>query len=83
MFKPQSKENDMAKNKTAIVTGAQQGIGAGLVGSFLKSSYSVVATSPCVSESLRLTPKQSYEGIACHLEQNAFATSLHRAPYSS
>ena len=31
--------------KTAIVTGASQGIGAGLVGAFLKRGYSVVANS--------------------------------------
>ena len=45
----------MAKNKTAIVTGAQQGIGAGIVDGFLKSGYSVVATSLRASESLRPT----------------------------
>ncbi len=45
----------MAKNKTAIVTGAQQGIGAGLVDGFLKNGYSVVATSLRASESLRST----------------------------
>ena len=50
------KESDMARNKTAIVTGAQQGIGAGLVDGFLKSGYSVVATSLRASESLRSTP---------------------------
>jgi NAD(P)-dependent dehydrogenase (short-subunit alcohol dehydrogenase family) len=46
----------MARNKTAIVTGAQQGIGAGLVDGFLKNGYSVVATSLRASESLRSTP---------------------------
>ena len=46
----------MAKNKTAIVTGAQQGIGKGLVDGFLQSSYSVVATSLRASESLRSSP---------------------------
>jgi NAD(P)-dependent dehydrogenase (short-subunit alcohol dehydrogenase family) len=46
----------MARNKTAIVTGAQQGIGAGLVEGFLKSGYSVVATSLRASESLRGRP---------------------------
>jgi NAD(P)-dependent dehydrogenase (short-subunit alcohol dehydrogenase family) len=46
----------MTRNKTAIVTGAQQGIGAGLVDGFLKSGYSVVATSLRASESLRPTP---------------------------
>ncbi len=45
----------MAKNKTAIVTGAQQGIGAGIVDGFLKSGYTVVATSLRASGSLRAT----------------------------
>lgn len=45
----------MARNETAIVTGAQQGIGAGLVAGFLKSGYRVVATSLRASESLRST----------------------------
>jgi NAD(P)-dependent dehydrogenase (short-subunit alcohol dehydrogenase family) len=35
----------MARNGTAIVKGAQQGMGAGLVDGFLGSGYSVVATS--------------------------------------
>jgi NAD(P)-dependent dehydrogenase (short-subunit alcohol dehydrogenase family) len=56
MFKARSEESDMPKNKTAIVTGAQQGIGAGLVDGFLRSGYSVVATSLRASESLRSAP---------------------------
>jgi NAD(P)-dependent dehydrogenase (short-subunit alcohol dehydrogenase family) len=35
----------MSDKKTAIVRGAQQGIGAGLVEGFLKASYNIVATS--------------------------------------
>src|SRR5437870_9942022 len=35
----------MSDKKTAIVTGASQGIGAGLVEAFLKRGYSVVASS--------------------------------------
>lgn len=42
----------MSANRTAIVTGAQQGIGFGLVDGFLKSGYSVVATSRHASKSL-------------------------------
>ena len=41
----------MSDTKTAIITGAQQGIGAGLVEAFLKAGYNVVATSRNVSES--------------------------------
>jgi len=35
----------MSDEKTAIVTGARQGIGAGLVEGFLKAGYNVVGTS--------------------------------------
>jgi NAD(P)-dependent dehydrogenase (short-subunit alcohol dehydrogenase family) len=42
----------MADSKTAIVTGASRGIGAGLVDGFLTESYNVVATSRHVSQSL-------------------------------
>ena len=35
----------MPDKKTAIVTGANQGIGAGLVEAFLKNGYNVVGTS--------------------------------------
>lgn len=39
------------KRKTAIVTGASQGIGAGLVHAFVEHGYNVVATSRKVSQS--------------------------------
>jgi NAD(P)-dependent dehydrogenase (short-subunit alcohol dehydrogenase family) len=42
----------MPGHKTAIVTGASRGIGAGLVGAFLKQGYNVVATSRNVSQQL-------------------------------
>jgi NAD(P)-dependent dehydrogenase (short-subunit alcohol dehydrogenase family) len=46
----------MSDNKTAIVTGASQGIGAGLVEAFRKDGYNVVATSREVSQSLAASP---------------------------
>jgi NAD(P)-dependent dehydrogenase (short-subunit alcohol dehydrogenase family) len=46
----------MSDKKTAIVTGAQQGIGAGLVDGFLKQGYNVVGTSRNVSQSLSASP---------------------------
>jgi NAD(P)-dependent dehydrogenase (short-subunit alcohol dehydrogenase family) len=46
----------MSDRKTAIVTGASQGIGAGLVEAFLKEGYNVVATSRNVSQSLTASP---------------------------
>jgi NAD(P)-dependent dehydrogenase (short-subunit alcohol dehydrogenase family) len=44
----------MSQKKTAIVTGASQGIGAGLVEAFLREGYNVVATSLNVSQSAAL-----------------------------
>ena len=46
----------MSDKKTAIVTGAHQGIGAGLVEAFLKKEYNVVGTSLRVTESLIASP---------------------------
>jgi NAD(P)-dependent dehydrogenase (short-subunit alcohol dehydrogenase family) len=46
----------MPDKKTAIVTGASGGIGAGLVEAFLKEGYNVVATSLNVSQSLTASP---------------------------
>src|ERR1700723_3259173 len=49
---PTAKEADMAsKQKTVIVTGASQGIGAGLVQSFLDRGYNVVANSRHITKS--------------------------------
>src|SRR5580658_7462365 len=42
----------MPDSKTAIVTGAHQGIGAGLVEGFLNEGYNVVATSRNVTHSM-------------------------------
>jgi NAD(P)-dependent dehydrogenase (short-subunit alcohol dehydrogenase family) len=46
----------MSEKKTAIVTGASQGIGAGLVEAFLQQGYNVVATSRDVSQSMTASP---------------------------
>src|SRR6202521_4655906 len=46
----------MPDKKTAIVTGASQGIGAGLVEAFLKEGYNVIATSRDVSRSFTTSP---------------------------
>jgi NAD(P)-dependent dehydrogenase (short-subunit alcohol dehydrogenase family) len=47
----------VSDKKTAIVTGAQQGIGAGLAEGFLNQGYNVVGTSRNVSQSM--TPSHS------------------------
>lgn len=46
----------MSYKKTAIVTGASQGLGAGLVEGFLEDDYNVVATSRNVTQSPILGP---------------------------
>jgi hypothetical protein len=48
----------MLDKRTAIITGAQQGIGAGLVEGFLKAGYNVVATSLHATASLTPSPSQ-------------------------
>lgn len=46
----------MSDKKTAIITGAQQGIGEGLVDGFLKEGYNVAATSLHATASLTASP---------------------------
>ena len=46
----------MSEKKTAIVTGASGGMGAGLVEGFLKEGYNVVATSLDASKSFTASP---------------------------
>lgn len=47
----------MPKKKTAIVTGASRGIGAGVVEAFLNEGYNVVGTSRHASQSLTASPR--------------------------
>lgn len=44
----------MERNKTILITGASQGIGAGLVNAFIERGYNVVATSRSVSRSAEI-----------------------------
>ncbi|MGA8440254.1 MAG: SDR family oxidoreductase, partial [Candidatus Sulfotelmatobacter sp.] len=46
----------MSDKKTAIITGASGGIGAGLVEGFLKEGYNAVATSLSTSQSFAASP---------------------------
>ncbi|MGO4378235.1 SDR family NAD(P)-dependent oxidoreductase [Pseudoduganella sp. RAF53_2] len=48
----------MTQQKTIIVTGASQGIGAAVVEAFLDRGYNVVATSRSVSKSANLKPSE-------------------------
>jgi NADP-dependent 3-hydroxy acid dehydrogenase YdfG len=44
-------EAEMATQKTIVITGASQGIGAGLVETFMGRGYNVVATSRSITRS--------------------------------
>ncbi len=46
----------MSDKKTALITGASHGIGAGLADAFLKEGYNVVATALDASKSLTASP---------------------------
>ena len=50
----------MPDKKTAIITGAHQGIGAGLVEAFLKNGYNVVGTSLNMTDSLTASPSRVF-----------------------
>jgi NAD(P)-dependent dehydrogenase (short-subunit alcohol dehydrogenase family) len=47
----------MSKTKTAIVTGASQGIGAGIVTRFLEKGYNVVGNSRAISTLAAPSPR--------------------------
>lgn len=51
MIGARNKGNNMEQPKTAVVTGASQGIGAAVVNAFVARGYNVVATSRRVSQS--------------------------------
>jgi NAD(P)-dependent dehydrogenase (short-subunit alcohol dehydrogenase family) len=62
-------EGFMSHKKTAIVTGAERGIGAGLVQGFLKDSYNVVATSLNATRSLTASPRlKAIDAAIAHFE---------------
>ena len=52
----------MPDKKTAIITGANQGIGAGLVEAFLENGYNVVGTSLNVPDSLTASSSRVFVG---------------------
>src|SRR4051794_24749131 len=53
--------------KTAIVTGASQGIGAGLVARFIERGFNVVATSRKVSQSSEITASERVALVDGHI----------------
>ena len=59
--------------KTAIVTGASQGIGAGLVARFVERGFNVVATSRKVSHSTEVAPSDRVALVDGHIGEPATA----------
>ena len=62
--------------KTAIVTGASQGIGAGLVARFVERGFNVVATSRKVSQSPEVAPSDRVALVDGHIGEPATAARV-------
>ena len=63
-----------SKQKTVIVTGASQGIGAGVVQSFLNHGYNVVANSRNISKSETFKPSDNLAFVDGNIGESAVAT---------
>ncbi|RFP12633.1 MULTISPECIES: SDR family NAD(P)-dependent oxidoreductase [unclassified Duganella] len=64
------------QQKTIIVTGASQGIGAGVVNAFLARGYNVVATSRNISKSATFAPSDRLELVDGDIAERATAVSI-------
>jgi NAD(P)-dependent dehydrogenase (short-subunit alcohol dehydrogenase family) len=62
--------------KTAIVTGASQGIGAGIVKSFVGRGYNVVANSRSISQSTEVAPSDQIAVVDGHIGEPATAARI-------
>lgn len=63
-------------NKTVIITGASQGIGAGLANRFLERGYSVVATSRRVSQSAKINSSDRLARVDGDIAASATAEAV-------
>jgi NAD(P)-dependent dehydrogenase (short-subunit alcohol dehydrogenase family) len=63
-------------HKTAIVTGASQGIGAGIVKGFLERSFNVVANSRKVSQSTEVAASDHVALVDGHIGEPATAAKI-------
>jgi NAD(P)-dependent dehydrogenase (short-subunit alcohol dehydrogenase family) len=68
--------------KTAIVTGASQGIGAGIVNAFLERGYNVVANSRRMSESTEVAASDRVALVDGHIGEAATAAAIAQAAMS-
>jgi NAD(P)-dependent dehydrogenase (short-subunit alcohol dehydrogenase family) len=62
--------------KTAIVTGASQGIGAGIVNEFVERGYNVVASSRTVSQSTEVAASNQVALVDGHIGEPATAAKI-------
>jgi NAD(P)-dependent dehydrogenase (short-subunit alcohol dehydrogenase family) len=62
--------------KTAIVTGASQGIGAGIVKGFVERSFNVVANSRKVTQSTEVTASERVALVDGHIGEAATAAKI-------
>jgi NAD(P)-dependent dehydrogenase (short-subunit alcohol dehydrogenase family) len=70
------KDQIMEKSKTVIVTGASQGIGEGVVRSFLERGYNVVATSRTISQRDTFRPSPKLKLVDGDIGQEATARKV-------
>lgn len=66
----------MEKSKTVIVTGASQGIGEGVVRSFLERGYNVVATSRTITQREAFKPSAQLKLVDGDIGQEATAKKV-------
>ena len=62
--------------KTAIVTGASQGIGAGIVKAFVERGFNVVANSRTMSQSTAVAPSDQIAVVDGHIGEPATAARI-------
>ena len=65
-----------ASRKTAIVTGASQGIGAGVVNAFVERGFNVVANSRKMSESKEVAASERVALVNGHIGEPATAATI-------
>jgi NAD(P)-dependent dehydrogenase (short-subunit alcohol dehydrogenase family) len=74
---PFSRETTMSgQRKTAVVTGASQGIGAGIVKAFVERGYNVVATSRKVTQSAEVAASDRVALVDGHIGEPATAARV-------
>jgi NAD(P)-dependent dehydrogenase (short-subunit alcohol dehydrogenase family) len=62
--------------KTAIVTGASQGIGAGIVKGFVERGFNVVANSRKITQSAEVAPSSQVALVDGHIGEPATASRI-------